>query len=338
MKFAFIADLHLSGYSNDRLTKDNLPEKLDSIMKTLYNVVGQCREKEIDTIVIGGDILHGKSIIYTIAQSEFLDFLRYNQDTKFIIIDGNHDLSSRSKSYVSALKALDSEHNVFRVSDNYYHKDMECLFVSYSTHMIDLIKNSEAKILVSHLGLSEGILNSGISLISNLSMNDLRGRYKLVLLGHYHKPQQIIEEDISMYYVGSLIQLDWRETGDEKRFLIVNTDTLEVEEVPTSGYKKYIEFSIKEDNKQQTIEEAKKVLDEGNYVRIIKEEKVDTKGLDDFIIIDKVEKDITNRGITSTMSQEDRLKRYLEIKDIQESDQPIYFETAKLIIESCKPV
>jgi DNA repair exonuclease SbcCD nuclease subunit len=141
-----------------------------------------------------------------------------------------------------------------------------------------------------------------------------------------------------MYYVGSLIQLDWRETGDEKRFLIVNTDTLEVEEVPTSGYKKYIEFSIKEDNKQQTIEEAKKVLDEGNYVRIIKEEKVDTKGLDDFIIIDKVEKDITNRGITSTMSQEDRLKRYLEIKEVQESDQLIYFETAKLIIESCKPV
>jgi len=47
-------------------------------------------------------------------------------------------------------------------------------------------------ILISHFGLSEGMLNSGMSIISDIGLKDLRGKYELVLLGHYHKPQEII--------------------------------------------------------------------------------------------------------------------------------------------------
>ena len=46
-------------------------------------------------------------------------------------------------------------------------------------------------------------------------------------------------------------------------------------------------------------------------------EKVDlTSVKDQFNIVDKTETDITDRGITSTMSQEDRINRYIEIKEI----------------------
>ena len=65
-------------------------------------------------------------------------------------------------------------------------------------------------------------------------------------------------------------------------------------------------------------------------------EKVDTSGLDGFTIVDKTEADITDRGITSSMSQEDKLKKYLEIREIPEDQQDAYLKEAFEIIQNCE--
>jgi len=56
----------------------------------------------------------------------------------------------------------------------------------------------------------------------------------------------------------------------------------------------------------------------------------DIKG--EFNIIDKTDKDITDRGITSNMSTEDKLKKYLEIKEIPEDKHELYMSVAMEII------
>ena len=67
MKFAYIADLHLSRYGQDKIEMtSNLPERLHSIKQTLYEVAEYCISNGIGFIVIGGDTLHGKSVIYAI--------------------------------------------------------------------------------------------------------------------------------------------------------------------------------------------------------------------------------------------------------------------------------
>jgi len=337
MKFAYTADWHLSGYTQDKIV-NGLPERLYEKKVVQENIANYCRLNEIKTIVIGGDLLHNKSIIYSLAQSILLDFFREYKDLNFIVIDGNHDLSGKGSDVVSALKSLDNEPNVRRVSKPTRITDdsgLDILIVPYSDNMIDAIKKSSAKYLISHFGLNEGTLNSGVSIISDIGLKDLVGKYQYVLLGHYHKPQEITKDNISVYYSGSITQNDWGEKGEEKRFLIVDTDTDTIESVPTKGYKKYFDLQITEENKTEVIKKARELKEEGHNVKITRKEAVDIDDINkEFMVVDKVEKDITNRGLSSTMSMRDKLMRYLEVNEIPEDKRDIYLQEALDIVNS----
>jgi len=345
MKFAFTADIHLSRYGQDKIeSATGFPERLHSIKNVLYEIADYCCENDLDYMVIGGDILHGKSIIYAIAQDIMLYFFRYyaERGLQFIVIDGNHDLSGKGKTAISALSSLQNEPNVEWVSGgnllvNEVLQVDEAIFIPYCYDIAEAVKENEAEILVSHFGLSEGVLNSGLSIISDISLKHLIGKYKLVLLGHYHKPQEILRDDIALYYSGSPVQLDWGEKGEEKRFLVVDTQTRDVLSIPTTGYRKHMEFKITSENKQKVIEEAKKAKKDGHHVKIIRNTDVDVSDVkEDFLVIDKTEKDITNRGVSLNMSHQERFKRYLEIKKIPKEDHKEYLEIAKLLVEGDK--
>ena len=337
MRFAYIADIHLSKYGQDTIEDEsNLPERLHSIRRALIEVGNFCIVNDIKTVFIGGDMLHGKSVIYAIAQDLMLDYFEDYAMLQFIVIDGNHDLSGKGEKVVSALKTLKNVRNVRWVGfDQTYHlKEEDILFVPYSYKLPEVIRDHRAKILVSHFGLSEGILNSGMSIISDVSLKDLIGRYELVLLGHYHKPQEIIRQDISVYYVGSLIQLDWGEKNDEKRFLVVDTDTMDVQSIPITEYKKHVEIELVSDNVDEALQAAKEAKEAGDHVKIIMREAVDlTSVKGEFNVVDKTESDITDRGITNSMSQDDKCQKYLDIKEVAESKKEAYFKMAKEIID-----
>jgi len=337
MKFLFTGDIHLSRYAQDKVEEtSNLPERLHSIKNALYSMAQYCLDNKINTFIIGGDIMHSKSIIYSIAQQLMLKFFNDFQDIVFWVIDGNHDLSGKGTEAISSLNALEALSNVHWISGA-ASGDSSQLFVPYSHNMVEEIKNGKAEILVSHFGLNEGILNSGISIISDLSMRDLIGKYQLILLGHYHKPQEINQGPCRLYYVGSPIQLDWGEKGDEKRFLIVDTNTLDVQSIPTTGYRKHIELGLTQENKQEVFALAKKAKDSGDHVKIIQNETVDLSDVDeDFLVIDKRETDITNRGITSSMSQKDKLQKFLEIKEVPQENHDLYLKHGLEIIENCE--
>jgi DNA repair exonuclease SbcCD nuclease subunit len=293
-----------------------------------------CLKNEIENFIIGGDIMHSKSIIYSIAQKLMLDFFEHYKDLTFWVIDGNHDLSGKGSDAISSLRSLSSVDNVVWIHKTPVGND-DFLCIPYSSNIVDQVKQNNRKILISHFGLSEGVLNSGISIVSDIKIKDLINKYKLVLLGHYHKPQEIKTEDINLFYVGSPIQLDWGEKDDEKRFLVIDTETLDVQSILTTGYKKHVELEINNKNKNEILEIAKQAEENGDYVKIIKTEAVDLQKTN-FAVIDKTEKDITNRGITSTMSDRSQLQKYLEIKEIPSDKHEAYLKKGLEIINSCE--
>ena len=333
MKFIYIGDLHLSLYSNDKIDKDTgLPLRLSMIKTVLYNVANYALSFELYNIVIGGDIFHTKSVIHTLAQSVLLDFVRDFQKVEFIVIDGNHDLSSKSGSGVSALKCLDNEPNVQMLHET--KKIENILFVPWGPNMVNDIKNGKADYLIAHIGLNEAQLSSGISIVSDIRLNDLKN-YKRCFLSHYHRPQEVG----NVTYVGSLIQLDWGEKHEDKRFLIVDTNTGKVDSELTYGYKKYFEFEITNENKVEIVKTAKSLQDEGNFVNIVKREDVDVDDIPpDLRVVDKTEVDVTDRGLSIRMSKEDILQRYLEIKKVPETEREKYYQVAIDIIESKKEI
>ena len=338
MKFAFTADIHLSKYGQDKIEdKTNLPERLHSLKTSLDHMAEYCVENDIRVMVVGGDILHGKSIIHAIAQDIMLDYFTHWSDIiKFYVIDGNHDLSGKGHSVVSALKPLKYLGGLTWVPFNEVLRIKDILMVPYGPDMVNVIKNGSAETLISHFGLSEGMLNSGISIVSDISLKDLFVKYKNVFLGHYHKPQDIIRDDINLYYVGSPIQLDWGEKNDEKRFLVVDTELGTVDSIPTTGYKKHIELDVTNSNKTEILKEAQQAREEGHWVKVIKRETIDLGLENDFMVVDKTEKDITNRGITGSMSQGDKFQKFLEIKEIDESQHELYLKKARELVDKCE--
>ncbi len=332
MKFVYSADWHLSGYSQDKMI-NKLPERLYEKKIVQENIGKYCITNNIKTVIVGGDILHNKNIIHSIAQSVMLDFFRSHQMLDFIVLDGNHDLSGKGEDVVSALKSLDNEPNVRRIYEPTMIENM--FIVPYSDNMIDIIKKNSSKYLISHFGLNEATFNSGVSIVSDISIKDLVGKYRYVLLGHYHKPQEIIKDDIEIYYTGSITQNDWGEKGEEKRFLVVDTETDSIKSVPTIGYKKFFDFQITNENKEDIIKKARQLKEEGHSVKITKKEEVNLADIsEEFVVIDKTEKDITNRGVNSTMSMRDKLSRYVEINGIPEEKRDIYLQEALSIINS----
>jgi len=328
MKIIFTADLHFSLYSQDTII-EGIPRRLYYLIKILTDICQYAIKNKIFNIGIAGDTLHNKSIIHAVAFGMLLDLIRRFPEITFYIIDGNHDVSSKSGDGVSALKGFDNEPNVIMIHTETQIQNIAFIPWNPKT-MKQEIKNSKADYLVSHFGLNEAMLNSGISIVSDIGLRDLK-HFKRCFIGHYHTPQEVGNVIIP----GSIIQLDWGEKGENKRFVIFDSDTNEVEFVEIEGYQKHIEVEINENNLSEVLKAAKKYRKEGHFVKLLKVENVDTSEIEkDFHIVDKTVKDITNRGIDSSMSLEDKLEAYLKIKNIPLNKHGEYILEAKKIIDA----
>lgn len=325
MIFGSVADLHFSDYSDNII--NDIPARLYYLKETLINTIEYLLSKNIHYLITLGDTYHNKSIIHSIAMNVLHDIIKsYKNNMDFIFIDGNHDLSSKAGG-VSALISLEEMSNVTVIHTPT--KVDNILMVPWNPHtIVNDIKNGEADILLSHIGLNEGVLNSGISIVSEIGLKDL-SHYKLVELGHYHKSQSVGNAT----YVGSLIQLDWGEREDEKRFLITDSDTCEFESIPSIGYKKHIELIVTNENKQDIFIEAEKFKSDGHNVRIRLHEKVDIKPPVDMVVINDFKNDSINRGITSSMTEKDKMSKYLSIKEISDDTLDMYLSVGMKIID-----
>ena len=330
MKIAMIADLHFSSYSNDKvISKSGLTERLDGLNNALYDVISYCLNNLIYVITILGDVFHNKNLIHATGQSVLLDIIRDSKNIDWIILDGNHDMSDLTGNGVPATKCLDNESNVTTIHKTTMIENM--LFVPWNPkNMIDDIKHGKSEYLMAHLGLNEGVLNSGISLVSDIGLKDLK-QYKKAYFGHYHIPQEVG----NVVYIGSSTHLDWNDKNQEKRFVVFNSKTGEEKYIPTTGYKKYLEFNITKDNKDEILSKVRDLKTGNNTIKLIKTDDLDlSEYKNDFEIIDKQEKDITHRGITSTMTRSDKLDRFLEIKEIPQDKRDKYKNIALEIMES----
>ena len=95
-----------------------IPDRYDEGYGVSYQGIDYAEDNNIPNIVIAGDTFHTKSIIHALAQSVLLDFVKSFPELNFIIIDGNHDMSSKSGDGVSALRCLDDVNNVDMIHES----------------------------------------------------------------------------------------------------------------------------------------------------------------------------------------------------------------------------
>ena len=338
MKIICIGDIHASGFGDDPLV-ENLPERLYYIKKSLEFIMDYGKNNGIKEYVILGDVYHDKTIIYNISQAMMIEFFTNHSDCHFRIISGNHDLSSTGENQKSAIQALDELENVECFIKDVSVQELDycsAAFVPFTNMFVEDIKKygsypSNCKILFAHLVLNEAVLQSGLSRVDKVKLNDLK-QFKLAILGHYHKPQDFHNEYTHVWYTGSLIPRDWNDKNESKRFLVVDTETLEVNSVDITGVPLFVEIVIPPNSTEEHISaelcRANRLRKEGHKVRVINKNKsrIKQEDISDVILLEQQEIDVTNRGITVEQSKIDQCKKYMEIKEIPENERAEYLK------------
>lgn len=328
MKFIFSADLHIKLWSDKVIEDDGLPKRLNEIFSTIEYMCQYAIENGIGTCIFGGDINDLKNIVHVRAFVLLKQLLDKYREIEFIILHGNHD-ASNYRSSESAIQLLDGPNNIHTIT--YPSRIENITFIPYSKTIIDDIEEADPNdILISHFGLSDAEFSNGLSLKTNVSKKDLQ-KFKLVLLGHYHKGQSIDH----IHYVGSPIQLKRDEHGEDKRFFVVDSETLELQNIPTEGhYRKYYNFIIDEnyEGKPEEVDKLLKEVDQlrndGHYVVVrnkLRECPVNLKEYD-VVVVDEYEEEYQSRGITSGMTIKEQMKKYLDIMRIPEEQHERYME------------
>ena len=322
MKILFTADIHLQNWNDKKHDSSGNPLKLIEIINTLKQMASYYREHNLDLFVIGGDLGHLRGIIHARSFLLFKDFIEENPDIQFRIIHGNHDITSRSDNDdTSVISLFDSHVNV----KTYINPEVDDI-ITYLPWSNDITKKLHEvlpnKILISHVALSEASTSSGLSIRTGVSLKDF-SKFDLVLLGDYHKPQMLEINNTKVYYSGSPIQLTRGEAGEEKRFLVIDSDTLEVKSIPTEGYRKYICLDYTKETDVNSFKDNLEQLSVTDDYLVVKTDIKDIpKEIKDIInentikLVDQSEDDYEIRGITSSMNITDQCLKWLEIKKI----------------------
>lgn len=210
MRFIHLADVHL-GAAPDA-GSPWCEQRENEIWETFQKVIGDVREKQVDLLLICGDLFHRQPLKKELRDVNYLFTTIPN--AKVVLIAGNHDYLKENSYYTSFPWSKNvvclfgetydavylKELNTYVYGLSYYSQEIT---KPYYDHVQPLAKDA-CHILLAHGGDAHHI---------PIHMNHLKqAGFDYVALGHIHKPQIIQENAIA--YSGSLEPLDHTETGE----------------------------------------------------------------------------------------------------------------------------
>ncbi len=209
MKFIHIADVHL-GVQPEGVNIGKA-ERGKEIWSALEQIINTCQFKEVDLLLIAGDLFHRQPLLRELKELNFL-FSKLTK-TKVVWIAGNHD-------YVKA----DSYYRTFSWNENVYPilgEEMEyvefpelktCVY-GFSYHQKEILEHrydnafaqrrQKYEILLAHGG-DESHIPVKKEILASLG-------YDYVALGHIHKQQTLVENQV--VFAGALEPMDKNDTG-----------------------------------------------------------------------------------------------------------------------------
>ena len=145
---------------------------------------------------------------------------------------GNHDIFFRNSTIINAIDLLLQEYdNVIPISSpkEFCIDGLDTLMLPWictdNREKTDyLLKNTQAKVIFSHLELSGFVAYPGHIMKEGMDASIFK-KFDRVYSGHYHTKS----DDGKIYYLGNPYQMFWNDVDDTRGFHIFDTDTYELE-------------------------------------------------------------------------------------------------------------
>jgi len=261
MRLIHVADLH-AGKTLGKLSRN------PDLAHSLNQVVDFARENRVEVLLIAGDVFDKANPDNESKEIIFDFFLRLRSiGCEAVVISGNHDSYDfmRSISGISRLANVhifdrpDPENCTIRIGDIAFaclpypservltsadedskraYGELVARYLKYLAQRARSV--AEKTILIAHLFIAGSRYTktekvASVTLHYAVQPSSLPEEFDYIALGHVHRYQRIDHAPVPAYYTGSLYQLDFSESGDEKFFnFIVYEDDLRVEKVPLS--------------------------------------------------------------------------------------------------------
>lgn len=331
-KFIFVTDLHMHPFVDfSKADGEYITSRFKEQVEALAKVFSIARKKKAK-VIIGGDVFHKRGAVKTEVFNKVFKVLQDNYDIETHILRGNHDSTTNSlytHSSITPLGALPNVH-VYNTPKQPVIDGVGFYFLPYGDEVEqmkefiqsgDKVDQDDIEILVAHIGV-EGATQGKHShrLSGAFGYGDLRPDYfDYILLGHYHKRQQLSTDHNRHLYGGSFMQHNFGDEGQDKGVHFIDTDKEDIEFIPldTTQF-----VTIQGNDAPENLEEVMS----NNFVRFlgsakeiqalqkIQEMNADS-GLENIRI--EVQRDYNKEarmGLDASMSEVDIVKKFAESK------------------------
>lgn len=223
-------DWQLDWYSSRSILRPSgLTSRFEDVLGTVAWVFDTCIKRGCESVIVLGDIFESRTVLdLTVLDRACRLIHEKSRHVRIIFVAGNHDSALRRPDVNSiqvfrGVAEIVESPTTLRTDD----KTVLGLVPWYDDHAsltagIDTVSKQGAEYLFTHV-LVEGAVPKG----KGLPLSALRPKkFRRVLLGDVHEPVQL---DDNVQYVGSPLQIDFRDAGGRRGFAILNTELNEVE-------------------------------------------------------------------------------------------------------------
>ena len=190
--------------------------RLFNILNGICDLRDYCVENKIKYVLNAGDVFHKRGNInvetFNAAYKVIESFNDYG--ISLICIAGNHDQVDASENPSTSIHTLKKictiieEPSVFctsqfRICCLPYNRNRDLMLGSLDEFAQN--EDRSKSILLAHLGVSGAVVGSGMYVMTDeYTLDDLKAsKWKYVVLGHYHRPQKLLE---NAFYCGTPVQ------------------------------------------------------------------------------------------------------------------------------------
>lgn len=215
-------------------------DRLEDCLKTLDWVFQVAKNKGINDILFGGDLLHDRSKIDVFTYMKVYEVLKKHCTGKIrlYLLLGNHDLWYNDSTSVSSVTPFQALPGITVIGDicRKTVAGVKWDFIPFTHDPITALEtlgeyDEPAKYALGHLSIDGAKLNSHGTISDVVIEHDgemvsvaakMFAGYTRTFLGHYHA-SQVLEGNVE--YIGSPLQLSFGEAHQDKHIIVLDCET-----------------------------------------------------------------------------------------------------------------
>ena len=228
MSYLLSADLHIDKHRQfDTIGKDKKSSRLCDGLNSLKWLYETALAKKCEHIILAGDLFHTRHKIEVEVFNAVFNLIAGATEVHWHILAGNHDQYTEKVTSIEPLGYLgnvttyiDSQ-RVLLSGNTFDFIPYKELPKDYLSSIDDLGSPHEDVYCITHVSLDGATVGSFEHRPkADMYLSYYPEYYKRILAGHYHKPQTLGK----FTYLGSLIQLDRSDIGQDKSALYLTSE------------------------------------------------------------------------------------------------------------------